>query len=58
MRKRVEAGIDQPADQRDDSEQSEQARHRLVPALFPLVPMNGASTIMFGRHWQVFMYLI
>src|SRR5580704_11738885 len=43
MRQRIEAAIDGGAEDRDDSEQPEQARHRQSLALIPLVPVNGTE---------------
>src|SRR4029077_9516373 len=43
MRQCIEAAIDGGAEDSDDSEQPEQARHRQLLARIPLVPVNGTE---------------
>src|SRR5580704_17277564 len=43
MRQRIEAAIDGGAEDSDDSELPEQARHRQSLARIPLVPVNGTE---------------
>jgi len=43
MRQGIEAAVNNDAQYGDDGKETEQARHRAVLALIPLVPVNGSE---------------